>query len=238
MDARDWLYRATPHAGRVTFEVRAGLGMGDVDRFADVRAALENGVQTQAWYQEGPSYARRPRGEIFLGYAPLTFLDVGVLFGLQYSGRDLTTGLARAGEGEGEALGSAPVDVSELDDIQAVQLHVQPRVRGYLVPTGPAKPYLMTGIEVKVFDTYRIEQPVGVLYPIPPGGSTAGWVGGAGLLIDPSPIMGVFFEGAYIPHFGLRAATTSEGLWAGAIPTPQEARGWTASLMGGVQFRL
>ncbi len=233
LDARDWLYRAMPHAGRFTFEVRAGIGIGDVDRFSDVRVDVDGGAQRGQYYQEGPASARRARGAIFLGYAPLTYLDVGVLVGLQYGGRDLTTGFVRVAED-----GSTQATVSPAPEIQAVQVAVQPRVRGYLAPVGPAKPFVFTGMEFRVFDAYNIEQPETLVYPVPQGGTVPGWVGGGGLMIDPGPIVGLFFEASYTAHFGDRSRVYEDGTWQYDIPTPEEGAGYTVGLAGGVQFRL
>ncbi|MFT4624659.1 MAG: hypothetical protein ACI8PZ_003318 [Myxococcota bacterium] len=233
LDARDWMYRAMPHAGRFTFEVRAGLGLGDVDRFADVRVEVDGGRQVADWYQEGPDTARRVRGGLFVGYAPYTFLDVGVLVGMQYGGRDLTTGFTRVVDGEVVSSQATPSP-----EIQAVQVYLQPRVRGYLAPVGPAKPFVFTGMEVRFFDAYNIEQPDRLVYPVPSGGTMPGWVGGGGLMIDPGPIVGIFFEASYTAHFGGRTRLVQEGAWRFRTPSPTEAAGYTVDVSGGVQFRL
>jgi hypothetical protein len=234
LDARDWIYRAMPHAGRVTIEVRAGLGLGDIDRQADVRVELSEGKQLDdGWYQEGPKSARRPRGGVFIGYAPLTFLDVGLLGGVQYSARRLTTGYTRTNEGE-----VSDSQVSDPQNIQAVAVFLQPRIRGYLAPVGPAKPFLFTGAEFRFFDAYNIEQPASVEYPIPQGGTIPGWTGGGGIIIDPGPIVGFLFEASYILHAGARSKPMVFGSWANRTPDLAVGTGGSVGLVGAVQFRL
>jgi len=232
MDPRDWLYKATPHGGRLVVEPRIGLGIGDVDRQADVRVEITDGAKTGEWYQEGPVAARRIRGGLFVGYAPVAYFDFGAMVGLQYGKRYFTTGYFRAvGANTDEA-------ASELLSVDAIQFIVQPRARAYIVPTGPAKPFLFIGGDIRMFDNYQIAQPPDVTYPVPVGGVVPGFVAGGGLLIDPSPIVGFFVEGSYIRHFGLRAAAADYLDWAYSKPAAPIGSESTISLIGGVQFRL
>lgn len=235
LDARDWVYKAMPHAGRVTFEIRAGLGLGDVDRQADMRVEFVGAAQRDSWYQESPLQGRRPQGAIFIGYAPATMIDLGVVAGLQYGRRHFTTGFARYNQATDTVKEDYDVVYTAVD---AVQLFLQPRVRGYLVPTGPAKPFLFTGADIRVFDAYDLEQPEGFTYLIPPAGVVPGWIGGGGMMIDPSPIVGFFFEGSYTQHFGERADTLQSGVWNYTTPPPSVPAVFTIGLTGGVQFRI
>ncbi|MEQ1501533.1 MAG: hypothetical protein ABMB14_04845 [Myxococcota bacterium] len=237
LDPRDWVYRTMPHAGRVTFEIRAGVGLGDVDRDADVRIELQSDTQTNAWYQEGPVPNRRVRGDLYVGYAPATMVDIGVLGGLQYGHRTLTTGIEWI-DADGALIEEQVFDAK---DIQAVQLYLQPRVRAYLVPLGPVKPFLFTGADLRIFDGYHIDQPAGRAYPAPGGGVMPGWVGGGGMMIDPGPIVGLFAEGMYIRHFGALSEPrqyTDQGAWPHAVDPLGLTSGITVGVTGGVQFRL
>jgi hypothetical protein len=234
---RDWVYRMTPHAGRLVFEIHAGVGFGDIDRLAVVRVETFNGDETNAWFQEGPLPGRRPRGEIYVGFAPATMVDFGILGGLQYGRRGVTTGVVVVDE----AGAVSDLVVNDLQDIQAVTLYIQPRARAYLAHLGPAKPYLLTGADLRFFDSYHLEQPPDVNYPAPSGGFMPGWVGGAGMLIDPGPIVGFFAEGTYVRHFGsLSAPRVVEvgGPWPHEYEPLEETSGITVGVVGGVQFRL
>jgi hypothetical protein len=242
LDPREWLYKATPHGGRFVIEARVGLGLGDVDRQADVRVEMEGNAQTpNAYYLESPRNGSSVRGGVFLGYAPVAFFDFGAMVGLQYGKRYFTTGIRQL---EDDSVAVAPVQ-----EVPAAQVVIQPRVRAYVVPTGIAKPYVVLGADIRFFDDYEVVQPDNVQYPEPIGGIVPGFVGGGGLMIDPSPLVGVFAEGAYIRHFGGRAiagqqvygdwAAQPTGDWAAAVVPPLPKSGSsTISLVVGVQFRL
>jgi hypothetical protein len=222
-----------PHAGRVAFEIRAGIGMGDNDRAADIRVELLDGnEQGDSFYQEGPLSARRPQGGIYLGYAPATMIDIGVAAGLQWGKRTFTTGWTRVSvTNSGKAISPSTTG-------DQVMFYIQPRIRGYLVPVGPAKPYLFTGADIRIFDDYDLAQPDTFIYPVPPGGVIPGWIGGGGLMIDPSPIVGFFFEGSYTQHFGPRAETATFGGWAHEALAAPIGAGYNIGLTGGVQIRI
>lgn len=235
LDPRDWLYKAMPHAGRVVIEVRGGIGIGDVDRAADVRVVVRDDytvVDDGEWVQEGPVDAERVRGGLYVGYAPVTWFDFGVLFGLQYGQKQLTTGWRREGDDSGPSGDAEPV--------QALQIYVQPRLRAYLAPVGMAKPYLVAGPEFRLFDDYHILDPdePPIDYPDPPGGMVPGAMAGGGLMIDPGPIVGFFVEGTYTHHFGLRAEAAERGTKPTGAPAEPEGKGYTVGAVGGVQFRL
>jgi hypothetical protein len=221
----EWLFQQTPHAGRFTVEVRGGYGLGDVDRHADSRVYLDGSGED--WFQEGPRAGQRPRGALYLGYAPTTWVDLGAELGLQYGHRTLSTGLI-----EGGSTG-AVLDA----EVQAVQAWVRPQVRFYVVPLGIIKPFVYVGADVRAFDVYKIT-PGSVTFPAPPGGVVPGAGGGGGLMLDPGPIVGFFVEGGYTRHFGTRAAAAQLGDRPDDAPPPPNGTLATTQLTGGVQFRL
>jgi hypothetical protein len=237
LDPRDWVYKATPHAGRLIFEVRAGIALGDTDRLAQLRIETSNGEQTNGWYQEGPVPGRRVRGDGYVGFAPATMFDIGVLAGVQYGQRALTTGVVVV-DADGTRIDE---QISDSRDISAINFYLQPRARVYLVPLGPAKPFLFTGADIRVFDRYHIDQSGGRVFPAPDGGVIPGWVGGGGMMIDPGPIVGLFAEGMYIRHFG---ELSSPRQYNDGEPWPHDYQpldltsGVTIGVTGGVQFRL
>ena len=235
MDPRDYLYRAMPHAGQLILEARAGFGMGDVDRQVLLRIEEQEGALNNAWYREGPAAASNFQGSAYIGFAPVTVLDIGVLVGFQYANRVYDTGtitLDNLGDFDRRMV-RAP------DVVQALDIIVQPRLRLYVVPVGPAKPYIVGGAELKVFNDYQGND----TFIVPAGGWIQGAVGGGGVLIDPGPVVGLFAEGTYARHFGDRSATitgTSNGSWdwADGEDPPAASNGATVAITGGVQFRL
>ncbi|TVQ90054.1 MAG: hypothetical protein EA397_13945 [Deltaproteobacteria bacterium] len=232
LDIRDWNYQYAPHAGRVIIEVRGGFGIGDADRIAFVRTRYDDQDQEFLWFLEGPAQSQRLRGELYVGYAPSAWVDIGVLMGLQYGERELNSGWNTPAESD-----------SGVDRAQAVQFHVQPRVRFYPVRTGPFKPYLVGGVDVRFFDRWRLRPPPNVRYQPPPGGVAVGPSGGLGFLIDPSPIVGFFVEGTITSHLTERGyyfefeppnqPANADDLVAGRYPA-----GYLIVLAAGVQFRL
>jgi len=239
LDARDWLFKSMSHSGRLTVEVRAGIGIGDTDRYAAMRVETIDAEQTNSTFIEGPRSARRIRGGLYVGYAPAAFVDIGVMAGLQWGERATTTAVI-SGSSSSTGFQQQP-NPTPIQTAEAVQLLLQPRLRGYLVPMGPAKPFLLTGAEIRVFNSYLVEQPASLLYPVPTGGVIPGWVGGGGLLIDPSPLVGLFAEGTYTAHFGDRSIYSQPVAatpWAhGALQELPYAK-YTVGITGGVQFRL
>ncbi len=236
LDPRDYLYVATPHAGRVTIEVRAGFGSGDINRQARLRAEVVDGEQQNAWYREGPAVGQSFRGEFVLGYAPTTVFDIGALVGLQYGERTVNTGVYSP------IPDSPQVERrSNADESLALNVYLQPRLRVFLVPFGPAKPFVVGGAEFRFIDGYAIAGGDGTTFVTPEADVVPGAFGGAGMMIDAGPIVGLFAEATYTQHFGPRAAP-SEGTQAGSWDYTEPAFGATQSstvaVNGGVQFRL
>ena len=163
LDPRDYLYKAMPHAGRLLVEFRAGFGMGDVDRQALLRVETRSGAQSNSWYREGPASSSNLQGSLYLGYAPITTLDVGVVLGFHYANRAYDTGSYDVRDDDTLLLR----DIQAAELLPALDLTIQPRVRGYVVPVGPAKPYLVGGAEFKVFDDYDLTQSGDLTYPEP-----------------------------------------------------------------------
>ncbi|MBX2801212.1 MAG: hypothetical protein KTR31_26270 [Myxococcales bacterium] len=241
LDPRDYLYRSTPHAGRLVIELRSGLGIGDVDRRALIRAQLDGTGQTVGnWYREGPRDSRNFRGEGYLGYAPSTVVDVGMVVGLQYARRRFNTGTV-VDDGVGEPQRA----FNPTQQVDALDIYLQPRVRAYVVPLGPVKPYLSAGVDIKFVGPYRIDQVE--TYATPGLAVIPGFLGAAGVMIDPGPIVGFFAEGSYARHTGARSVFSDGGSdqswpaagWEDDLDAVFEERtGGTVGVVGGVQFRL
>ncbi|MEM6931784.1 MAG: hypothetical protein AAF602_32935, partial [Myxococcota bacterium] len=235
LDPRDYMYVGTPHAGRVTIEVRAGFGSGDINRQARLRAEVVDGDQQRSWYREGPDRGQSFRGEFVLGYAPVTLFDIGALVGLQYGERTVNTGIYSPIEATGQVERRSNADTS-----LALNVYLQPRLRLFLVPFGPAKPFVVGGAEFRFIDGYAIAGN-GVEYLTPEPGIVPGAFGGAGMMIDAGPIVGLFAEATYTQHFGPRAGATQAsrvGGWPYDESPFDATQMSTVAINGGVQFRL
>ncbi len=227
--ARTWNRRNMPHSGRVIVELRGGIGVGDVSRTADVRVAVAfDGQNASEWFQEGPVVGQGVRGALYVGYAPTAWIDIGSGFGLQYGQKGLTSGYS-------DVNGASSVGD---DSVTALQFFIEPRIRLYPLPFGPVKPFIGVGAEVRLFDPYDIIDPVGVVYPDPPGGSHFGPQFSGGILFDAGPVVGVFGEASYTMHLGSRADAARMGVAPAEAPAPPENQGYTLNFVGGLQFRI
>jgi hypothetical protein len=240
LDPRDWVFRTMPHAGRMVIQVSSGLAIGDVERAGVFLVERTAGTQSNAYFEEGPASARRVRGDLFLGYAPATMFDFGIQAGLQYGARTITTGVVDVDS----AGATVTTRIEDPLTSASVELYLQPRLRAYIVPLGPAKPYVFTGADFRMFDKYQIlSSGANIQYLVPAAGVSPGWIGGGGLMIDPSPLVGVFAEGSYTRYFGARSlplTQTSPTAWAhpGAVTPLPITQGITVVVSGGIQFRL
>lgn len=231
----DFIHRSTPHAGQAVIELRAGFGWGDVDRQVYFRDEVRDGETTNRWYREAPAEGTDFLGGGYIGYAPITALDFGVLFGFQYASRVVNAQtLTLTGPGD-----TPDREEPALSLVQAIDVVVQPRVRLYAVALGPVKPYVVAGGELKRFQGYEV--PVEAIGP--PGGWIPGAVGGLGVVLDPGPLVGFFAEGTYTLHFGPRTAEVTdsgptEWQWLASEPPLSDNLGGTITVTGGVQFRL
>ena len=234
LEPRGWMLKRTPHSGRFIVALAGGVGIGDVDRAANVHVRFTDDA-VYGWYQEGPSSAARPRGSAYLGYAPTAAFDLGVTIGLQYGYKVLVSGWSDQTSSSSDTSTNWGQDTA-----QAVQVYIQPRARFYFVWTGPLKPYAYAGVETRVFDALKIADSDMVDYPDPSGGVFYGPTVGGGVMVDPSPTVGLFVEGGYTAHFGIRASFAENDVSIrpddAAAPTPFKKR--TIGIVGGVQFRL
>lgn len=224
----EWIDEAVPHAGRLVLEVRGGVGVGDVGRAADVHVDLDASLSNaQDWFQESPSAGAGVQLALAAGYAPLTWLEITLGLGVQTGHRRVGTTWSIDGvlQDQGAAKGSA------------TQLLIEPRGR-FILPTGTVKPYALAGTQIRMFDQYQIDSS-DVGYPEPPGGTFVAPVIGAGWMVDPSPLLGVFLEGTFAYHLGLRSAAAELG---GAPPADRPPidtfRGYTVGVAAGAQVRL
>ena len=230
MDLHSWMASKAPHGGRLILELRGGVGIGDVDRHADAHVTI-TADGARGWYQEGPNGGTRVRGAMFIGYAPSAWLDIGVVGGLQYGEKTLVSGWTNQVTGHSE---------NGVASAQAVQLYVSPQVRTYLVPSGLIKPFVAVRLELRAFDRLKIVDSEEVNYPDPAGGLFFGPGFAAGMNIDPDPMVGLFVEGSYTHHLGLRSGPAQNDV----TNRPSDAAdgptglGFSVGVVGGVQFRL
>lgn len=226
----EWVRSTRSHGGRVIIEIRGGVVHGGVNRQAEILADKDGeGGLDFTWYQEAPDVGTGGVVGAYLGYAPLTWLDVGLAAYLEIAGNTARVGWMNAGESN---------TYGEISSNTSFSVRFQPRVRAWIVPLGVVKPYVFAGFDLWYFPPYDLDVAGGYTFPEPTGGVVPGADGGAGVQFDPGVGYGLFLEMSYIQRFGGRAGTTTVGRGTGLQDAPFRSPTWTISAVAGVQFRI
>jgi len=225
-----WVRSTRTHSGRVIIEVRGGVVYGAVNRQAEVLAEpADDGTFEFTWYQEAPDVGTGGVVGAYVGFAPVTWLDVGLAAYLE-----IALNAARLGwMGEG-----AYPEYGARNTATSLSARFQPRIRGWIVPLGVVKPYLFAGFDLWYFPNYALDIEDDLDYPEPTGGWVPGADLGAGVQFDPGLGYGLFLEMSYIQRFGERAGTSTTGQGTGFQDTPFDEPTWTISALAGIQFRI
>ncbi len=228
--AEEWYTKRTPHAGRVIIELRGGIGHTDVNRYAVSLGAPDgNGDLTTTVWFEGPTAGVGGRIGAFLGYAPLTFFDFGVMAGAWIAEDTITLGYM--------ANGAAP-ELGEPATFAVARPYVQPRVRFWFVPTGPVKPYLAAGVELSFVALWKFAAETTEPFQRPNGGMITSPTGALGVGFDPHPNVGILVEGAFQYHLGPLGRNRNGGELLGDPPALSAPVGFTIVPEIALQFRL
>ncbi len=227
-----WLKEKRAHAGRVILEVRGSAGIGGLSRIATVlgEPSATNGELESTFIQEAPRYEVLGRAELYIGYAPATMVDIGVLVGVNFARDFVTVGYMQQGQ---EPL------LGEPEELFVVRPYLQPRLRLYLVPLGVAKPYVVLGGEMIFVSTWDFDVTTAEAFPRPSGGVMAGLLGGGGISFDPVPRVGVVIEATASRYLGDISGVRFEGTVVGVVPDPLPGvQRWSVGVGAGLQFRL
>lgn len=239
-DARDgeamaWYQRNAPHGGRFLLEVRGGIGHADVNRLAiSLLGPVENDPREATWY-EGPRRGVGGRVDLFVGYAPASWFDIGVVAGLWIAKDQITVGY--------EADNTAP-NTSPAVLFTATRASVQPRARFWLVQAGIAKPYLAAGVDLTFVGSWRFTpeatSPGGPVEPFqrPSAGLVVSPAGSLGLSVDVDPRVGIVLDGTFFYHTGPLSRNRQAGVLVGTPPTLEAPAGFTIAPSLGLQIRL
>ncbi len=187
----EWLRQRRIRAQNVTFELHAGLALGDVARSYDTRVGFLPDAETIFDIYEYdtffPGTGTMVGGAI--GFSPLWWLELGVYGGAIIAPKELSTGWQMQ-DSDGKVL--------QDDDFQqvvsSVSGHIEPRIRLYTVPSGPIKPYALVGGYFRIYDSYTVPDAPTVNYSNQPGGLHYGVTAGGGLAFDSAGPVGVFLE--------------------------------------------
>lgn len=203
-EVSEWLKVQRIRANNVLVEIHLGVSFGDVVRRYDTRIGLTPQLQTygiyeyDSWISGGPGV--NMGGSI--GYAPTWWLETSIYGGVVLYQKELSTGWeVQSGENPGVVIEDDEVNY---DPTTSAVGHIEPRIRLFMAPSGPVKPYILGAAFIRIFDGYNPPNLEAVEYSPRPGGVHVGATGGIGLAFDSYSPVGVFLE---IPYTYLLNAT-------------------------------
>jgi hypothetical protein len=234
-EAMAWYQRKAPHAGRFVLEVRGGIGHADVNRLAVSLLGPADQDPRQATWYEGPRKGVGGRVDLFVGYAPTSWFDLGVIAGLWIAKDQITVGY----QSDNASPTTSPAVL-----FTAPRASIQPRTRFWLVQTGIAKPYLGVGVDLTFVGSWRFtpeaSSPGGPVEPFqhPSAGLVVSPVGSLGLSIDVDPHVGIVLDGSFLYRTGPLSRNRQAGTLVGTPPALESPAGFTIAPTLGLQFRL
>jgi hypothetical protein len=246
-----WKDQALVRSGSLIIEVYGGATFGDVNRVYDARVALDQvGEGTDGYFEQIGTYQYEAfvQGSAFttglgVGFMPLWWLEVGVAGGVQLGRRSLSTGYEQYWTTEPDADADARArvrasDAQEYGPVPSTLGVVEPRVRFFMLPSGPVKPYASLGLMMRMYDAYNDPQLDGaVSYPKRDGGVGLGLSAGGGLAFDaPKGMMG-FIEVPWTALFSPQPFNVQSGTVAN-IPKAEGSSGQLLAFRAGVGIRL
>lgn len=193
MTVEAWRDAERIRSRRVSLELAGGWGMGNTDRGYGVWVGLENqnGVltTTAASTWEGAGVGMGVSAWAGLGYAPVTWLEVGLNGGIQQGKKYL-----EAGWECGEC--NPASDEVPFDPVTGTQLWISPKIRLHPVAAGVIKPYLLTSLDLSFYDGFVAETTT-IAFPGAEGGLAYGVGFGGGIAVDATPDVSFFAEVPY-----------------------------------------
>jgi hypothetical protein len=233
-DADRWYQRRSPHAGRVILELRGGFSHSDGRRAAFSFAYLEEPTdttpETLLWL-EGPIRGLSGRAAGYVGYAPTTWIDAGLMVGVHASQDTIAIGYLHPDEDP---------DLGPANKFPVYRLFFQPRARFWPVGVGPAKPYVAVGAEATIVRNWTFTAEGAEAFARPPGGVMASFMGAAGLTLDPHPRVGLVLEVQALYHLGTLSnpRVGLGGDMVGNYPPAPKGSGFGIAPEVGFQLRL
>ena len=189
----EWKEKALIRSGSLLIELHAGAVFGDVDRGYDTRVSFEQVEGTTDDFEQVGEYQYESfiRGSGFLvggavGYAPLWWLEASIFGGVQLGHKKLSIGYEAYEFGQ---VGSPDHRVDQYSEsppaVTATMATIEPRLRFLTLPSGPVKPYILTGITTRFYDGFNDPLLSGAVdYPKRTGGVSLGVTAGGGIAFD------------------------------------------------------
>jgi hypothetical protein len=191
----EWLKVQRIRANNVLVEIHLGVSFGDVVRRYDTRIGLTPQLQTYGIYEYDSWISGVPGVNMggSIGYAPTWWLETSIYGGVVLYQKELSTGW----EVQEQAGIVIEDDEVTYDPTTSAVGHIEPRIRLYMAPSGPVKPYILGAAFIRIFDGYNPPNLEAVEYSPRPGGVHVGATGGIGLAFDSYSPVGVFLEVPY-----------------------------------------
>ena len=189
----------------ISVQLYSGFSFGDVRHRYDARVGLTPDLDVYGVY-EYESWISG--GSVFqmgasVGYFPMSWLEVSLYTGLSLYPKELSTGW-EIQDASGTMLEE---DEVYYDPALSSLLHVEPRMKLYLFPSGTFKPYVLGGVFFRSFDGYSPPKAGTVTYSEQEGGMHVGISGGLGLVIESSAPVYLVLE---LPYMQLLNASMYE----------------------------
>ena len=241
--------RELVRAGSVMLELHGAGLFGAVNRAYDVRVGVLQDEElapgqdpseasfSQAGYYQRDGFTNGISWTVgaSLGYVPIWWLEIGVSGGMQVGRKELTTGW----EQYVVTVDGDPTTTSEdaYDPTLAFMGMVEPRLRWYVVPTGPVKPYIITGAHMRFYDGYIVPDSALIRYPDRAGGLSVGATTGAGLAFDAPGGFAAFLDVPYTYLLSPRTFERQEGTIT-YVPGERQQSNQLVGFRAGLGFRI
>ena len=192
----EWMQMQRIRAGNVLVETHLGVSFGDVIRRYDTRLGFMPNKDIYGIYEYDAFITGGPAVNlgVSIGYAPLWWLELSIYGGVLIYNKELNVGWEQRENSE------TVIDSYEFihPPSTASAGDIEPKVRIYMVPNGPVKPYVLAGGFIRIYDGYTVPDSQDVNYSNRPEGVHFGAMGGAGLAFDSQSPVGVFLEIPYV----------------------------------------
>lgn len=238
-DLETWLEGALIRTGHVYVEFLGGAAFGDISRRYDTRVSVtqtedDDFAQSTPYEYEAFIQGAGATFGLSIGYAPLWWLETGVVLGAALGQKELSAGWEQR-DGVGTVLDENTVVYEPVNGLMGA---LEPRLRMFFVPTGAVKPYATGGLHVRIYDGFTVPDVQDKIdYSDRPGGVGLGASVGGGLSIE-SP--GGFSGFVEVPWTYLLSPQPYLQQGEDLVTVPTQAPGSQQILMlrAGLGFRL
>ena len=242
---KDWLAEQRVRTHNLIVNFSSGVAFGDVTRRYDIRVGYYQDKNTLIKYGQYEydtfHYDSGFQATIGIGFAPAWWLEMALHGGVMLGSKELSTGWEqRHVDNISEVL--MEDELAQIP-VTAAVAQIEPILRWYMVPTGPVKPYVLTGASIRIFDGYQVPDLENVDYPDRPGGVHIGAMAGGGIAFDSLSPVSVFAEIPYIyylnynPYLYYATLPQFENIGIDSIPDQSVSSSQIITFRAGITLR-